>query len=255
MKRESTGLQIAVTKLDGDRWLRDPAPPLNASEIHVWDFPSAVAEPFLSQCRELLSAEERERASRFHFERDAHRFSVTRSRTRSILSAYLQSPARDLRFVYSEHGKPSVPNPPEDIRFNVSHSGDRALVAVALGREVGVDIEQIRTNVEVEQLAEKFFSPTERQFIREQPGEEKLAAFFRCWTCKEAFLKGQGVGLSRSLASFDVVFGNNRERLVPIRVDSVETRWSLLELETLPGYAAATAVEGSPRTLKVFQLQ
>ena len=122
---------------------------------------------------------------------------------RAILAAYTNAPAGELRFKLYAKDKPAL-EPLSDIRFNISHSGDMALLGIALGREVGVDIEAIRTNVEIENLAERFFSPHERETIRSLPEQDKVAAFFRCWSCKEAFLKAQGVGLSRSLNSFDV---------------------------------------------------
>ncbi len=130
------------------------------------------------------------------------------------------------------------------------------MVAVASQREVGVDIEQIRSNVECEQLAERFFSPGERNLISGLPEDEKLQAFFRLWTCKEAFLKAHGAGLSRSLSSFDVKLGSSPGQLLIISGDAgEEEKWRLVEVETGSGYRAAAVVEGILAQMSVFRLQ
>jgi 4'-phosphopantetheinyl transferase len=174
---------------------------------------------------------------------------------RSILGSYLQTVPSSLQFVYSEHGKPRIKNPvARDIRFNVSHSGEQAVVAVVSGREIGVDVEQIRDNVEIDSLAERFFSIAEKDFLRRLPHKEKLPTFFRFWTCKEAFLKAQAVGLSRSLASFTVDLTTIRPRLLAARATvEEESQWSLLELACQTGYASALAVEGPIGAVGIFQ--
>lgn len=173
-----------------------------------------------------------------------------------MLGMYLRVDPRELKFVYSERGKPSLGDPTVDLRFNASHSGDRAVLAVATCREAGIDIEQLRSNVECEQLADRFFSSGERQLIRELSNDAKLNAFFRLWTCKEAFLKAHGAGLSRSLSSFEVGLGSSAGQLLRIRGDvEEEKRWSLMELEACPGYASAVVVDGALKIVSVFRLK
>ena len=237
--------QIGGLQLTGDNV---PAvPPLLASAIHVWTIPLCIPEDVFSTLRKVLSEDEQARASRFHFEKDARRFTVARGSVRSILGAYTQSMAQDIRFVYSAQGKPSLHRPVSDIRFNVSHSRDLALLAVALGRDLGVDVEWKNKDIEVEKLAERFFSIQEHRSLLSQAPEQKIAAFFRGWTCKEAFLKAQGMGLSRSLNSFDVDMNVGQPaRLLATRPDAAEAdHWCLRELDVAEGYAAAVAVEGS----------
>lgn len=222
-------------------------PPLLASTIHVWTIPLCIAEDVFSELRRVLSQDEQERASRFHFEKDARRFVVARGSMRSILGAYTQSRAEDLRFFYSAQGKPSLHQPVSDIRFNVSHSHDLALLAIGRDRDLGVDVEWKNEDIEVEKLAERFFSIQEHQSLLSQAPGKKIAAFFRGWTCKEAFLKAQGMGLSRPLSSFDVDMNVGQPaRLLATRPDGTEAdRWFLQELEVPEQYAAAVAVEGS----------
>src|SRR5579872_1371588 len=132
-------VQLSVTELEANRWDYASVDLPLAAEIHVWEFHSEAPNWPSEQLASLLSADERERAGRFHFQRDAQRFSMTRARMRSILGMYVQSDPRELTFVYAERGKPSLSDTTIDLRFNVSHSGDRAVLAVVTGREVGVD--------------------------------------------------------------------------------------------------------------------
>ena len=254
MNQDSNQVRVTITNLDGSILNVAPVASPGEGEIHIWEFCSQVPAFHWEEFAHVLSPDEGERAARFHFERDRQRFVVTRARTRMILGAYLQSDPRELRFKYSAREKPSLADVSADIRFNVSHSGDQAVVAVASGREIGVDIEQIRSNVECEQLAERFFSLSERKVIRELPEEKKLRAFFRLWTCKEAFLKAHGTGLSRPLSSFDVRLAEGPGKLLRIRGDlGEENRWSLLELESASGYPAASAVEGTLNAMRIFR--
>jgi 4'-phosphopantetheinyl transferase len=250
----SKNTQVAVTYLSSDWWTSPAAYPIASDEIHVWEFPLNARQSTVAEAGEALSPDERQRAARFHFERDARRFRIARSRMRSILGLYLQHPASELRFVYAEHGKPSIENPEKDIRFNLSHSGEQAVLAVVQGREVGVDIEQIRENVEIDQLAERFFSGSEKEFLRPLPRADKLRNFFRFWTCKEAFLKAQAVGLTRSLASFTVDLNAVPPRLSGTEeTQGEESKWSLQDLACESGYQSALAAEGSIGPVKIFR--
>jgi 4'-phosphopantetheinyl transferase len=242
--------------------VQDVSPqPLLSDEIHLWEFPLAISGSAIAGCRDLLSDDELTRAARFRFEKDSSKFIAARSSLRAILSGYTNLPAKDLRFAYTKYGKPSLaPNPsdlhPSDLRFNLSHAGERGILGVVRGREIGVDIEAMRENVECEQLAERFFSEHERQTLRSLPSDQKIRAFFRCWTCKEALLKAEGVGLSRSLDSFDIDMSSSPAQILATRPDPAEAgRWRLFELEAPSGYAAAVVVEGTVEAIRVFQFE
>jgi 4'-phosphopantetheinyl transferase len=237
-------------KLSGaSAWDPPPAHPVAAgAEVHVWrvslDLPPARAE----RLTRALSDDERTRAGRFVFERDRHRFAVARGTLRAILGRYLGVPPGNLAFAYSSHGKPALPNGAgvRDLRFNVSHAGGLALVAVALGREVGVDIERVREDFATEEIAGRVFSPAELAAIRVLPAAARCAAFFNCWTRKEAYVKARGEGLSLPLHRFDVsVAPGEPAALLATAENSCEaSRWSLRELQPGPGYVASLAVEG-----------
>ncbi|MBA3915977.1 MAG: 4'-phosphopantetheinyl transferase superfamily protein, partial [Acidobacteriales bacterium] len=131
--------------------------------------------------------------------------------------------------------------------FNVSHSGGMILVAVASDRRVGVDIERVRSDFDVVQIAERFFSPAEHAALRKVPLPGKAEAFFRCWTRKEAFIKALGEGLSHPLHQFDVGLDGTEPIPLSTRPDPQEARrWSLWSLPAAAGYVAAVAVENIP---------
>jgi 4'-phosphopantetheinyl transferase len=255
MDSRGQDIQISIKELSRSRLLETTAPELAASSIHVWQFPLQISNPPLDSFKILLSEDECARAGRFRFEKDARRFTITRAAVRSILGGYTRRRGQDLYFGYSHHGKPALADASRDIRFSVSHSGDLAMLAVALGYEVGVDLEAIRGDVETQTLADRFFSARERISLRELSGKKRVQGFFRCWTCKEAFLKGQGLGLSRSLESFDVEVSPDRPaRLLATRPDPEEAkRWSLHEVPTEENYAAAVAWEGSIAEIKTLR--
>jgi len=197
---------------------------------------------------DLLSADERERAERFHFANDRAHFIAARALLRTLLGRYLDLPPRHLSFSYSPYGKPALAGEGEGraLRFNVSHSHGVALYAFARGREVGVDVEYVRPDVVGESIAERCFSAQEVATLRSLPAEVQPRAFFNCWTRKEAFIKARGEGLSFPLDQFEVALDPKEPAaLISIGGDRREaSRWSLQALPVEEGYVAALAVEG-----------
>ncbi len=237
------------------------APPetlvLGCDEVHVWRATLDQTPSQIQNFRHKLSADEQTRAERFHFDRDREHFIVARGVLRAILGGYLKRAPEGLSFCYSSHGKPALAGESggDAIRFNVSHSHGIALYAVTRGREVGIDLEHIRSNLAVAEIAERFFSRREAAMLRTLPSKEQRAAFFRTWTRKEACLKGRGEGLSLPLDQIDVSLAPGKPDAVPgTQPDSSETsRWSLQELALGPGYVAALAVAGQGWRLACWQ--
>jgi 4'-phosphopantetheinyl transferase len=156
----------------------------------------------------LLDAEERQRATQFRFDRDRRRFIVRRARLREILGDGIGVDPVRLQFDAGSHGKPRLLG--EACHFSTSHSHDRMLVAVG-DEELGCDIEKIVPDFDWPPLAERFFTTAEQQALLSDAGGPQ--AFFRCWTRKEAFVKGLGLGLSYPLDTFDVSVGDTAELL------------------------------------------
>lgn len=221
-----------------------PAP----DEVSIWRVTLSLPSSCLPLLERILSEEEIKRSSRFCFSEDRRRFVSARSALRMILSGCIGVPPDSLAFATGDNGKPRLIRHDEriaDIRFNLSHSGEMALVAVTRGREVGVDIECVRNNISHASLARRFFAAEEREALEATPPEERLHAFFRCWTRKEAYLKAVGAGLSVPLDRFAVSLERGRARVIrPIPGDWRGGDWSLTDLDIGEGYAASLAVEG-----------
>ena len=222
---------------------------LSRSRVHIWCVALDRQNP--EPATSLLSRDERERAERFHFPRDRRRFESARSALRVILSRYLGAPAGDLRFEYSPHGKPALA-PPADLTFNLSHSGEMALVAVARGRAVGVDIERVR-DADISALAHAAFSDREQAALGTIPSEKQLEAFFRGWVRKEAYIKARSEGLALHIEQIEVSLERAPALLsTPHSPDDV-LRFVLHDLDVAPGYLAAMAVEHGFELLEYFE--
>ena len=195
-----------------------------------------------------LSEDESQRAARFHFPTDRDRFIAAHGALRDILSRYLHLDPRQLSFSTNAYSKPSLSEVSAEggLDFNLSHSRDFALIAVTRDRQVGVDIEYIREEIFIEEIARRFFSEREVSELLTLPPEQQEVAFFHCWTRKEAYIKAHGLGLSLPLDSFDVSLAPGELAILrATRPDPHEAlRWTLKHLEVQPGYAAAVAVEG-----------
>ncbi|MGH9350289.1 MAG: 4'-phosphopantetheinyl transferase family protein [Vicinamibacterales bacterium] len=226
------------------RRMRDPAWParldLLPGDVHVirilLDGPADAS---------VLNDDERGRAGRFHFDRDRRRFVAAHGWLRVTLGRCLDRRPESLRFVTGPYGKPRLVDPPVDLRFNLSHGGERALLAVTLGREVGVDVEEERPIEELD-LAGRFFSAAEAACLRALPEADRRAAFFRCWTRKESFIKAVGEGLTFPLDAFEVSLGREDApqllRACQARGQALE-HWRIVPLPIDDGYAAALAAE------------
>lgn len=228
-----------------------PPEPLPRDEVHVWTADLSVdPDPF----RAMLSSAEQERAERFRFRQDCDHFTVARGTLRVLLGKYLHTAPNVLEIAYGEHGKPHLITPETEIRFNLSHSHGRALIALAVGREVGVDIEYVRREVAEEKVARRFFSPAEVAALEGLPPEERGAAFFRCWSRKEAYLKARGDGIYYGLHHFTVSLAPGAPAaLVANFLHPEETsRWTLREVPVGPDFAACVAAEGADWKLRVF---
>jgi 4'-phosphopantetheinyl transferase len=227
---------------------------LPEDEVHLWRVDLATVAKGEQRWEQILSADERARAARFHFPRDRQYFTATRALLRTLLGSYLDSDPAELVFRYSEKEKPSL-SPSQsggEVEFNVSHSGERALLAFARKRAVGIDVEQLRENFDHAAIARRFFSEQEQRQLAALAPAERYHGFFRCWTRKEAYIKAQGTGLSLPLHQFDVSLEpGDLNALRSTRPDSTEAEhWSLQEVPAADGYVAALCVRGHGWCLK-----
>ena len=224
-----------------------PPATIREGEIHVWHGSLAAAPT-------PVSPAEAARAGRMRSPRRRHEFLVCRGVLRRILGTALGVDPLAVPIVEGEHGKPRLgPDrrlPP--IGFNVSHSGSRFVVAVARGMAPGVDVERMRPRRSIAALARRFFSPAEREAVGADP--DRLRAFYRVWSRKEAVIKADGRGVGLGLDRFDVSAGEPpvlcAARWAGAAPDEA-SRWSLASLEAGAGYAGAVAVRSPAITVVV----
>jgi 4'-phosphopantetheinyl transferase len=229
-----------------ETWLCGPeTPELSAGEVHVWKACLDQNKERIQELWRILSGEEQARASRFHFPEHRDRYVVSHGALRDILRRYRRLVREPLKFVTLSHGKPELAEEAggRKLRFNLSHSQSVALIAVTADREVGVDVEQVRELTDWEHIARRYFSAPERRALDNTPAHERMAAFFNCWTRKEAYAKAKGMGLSMPMNSFSTeVSADKLVRAVP--GESSDTTWSLEDLFPGQSYAGALVVEG-----------
>ncbi len=241
------------------RW---PSPPadlgLPDNEVHVWRAGLDLQPARLEQFHRVLSEDERAKAARFHFPKDRDHYIAARGFLRTLLGRYLALEPARIQFCYNQYGKPdlTLDSAQTRVRFNLAHSHGLALFAFNRGREIGIDLEWMRPDRATGEIADRFFAPAEAAALRALPGEIRTRAFFNCWTRKEAFIKGRGLGLFLALDPFVVTLvpGETAALLSAADDPDAPNRWSLRELEAADGYAAAVAVEGRGWELRIYDL-
>ena len=203
-------------------------PAVTPDDIHIWRAWINAKDAHMETISVTLDEIELKRASRFHFEPDRVRYIAAHTMLRGILASYLAVRPCEIGFSYGRWGKPSmvVERGFQDLRFNMSRSGELLLVAVADGREIGIDIEEIRRDFAWRDVAQEFFTESDIAQIEALPKEKQLEAFFTHWTRREAIIKARGVSIGLS----SLVAGQSP------RID-------LHTLSPAKGYCAALAVE------------
>jgi len=236
-------------------WCQPPEQlPWPHDEMHVWRATLAWPEAAAHRLEQCLSADERDRMERFRFERDRRRYLIGRGLLRSLLGCYLDVAPQDLRFETTSAGKPHLASGQGQLQFNLAHSGEYVLIAIADGRAVGIDVEEVRDDFDAGEVAAHFFSPHEQRELETLTERLKIEAFFECWARKEAYVKARGEGLSLPLDQFDVSLRPGEPaRLIATRPDPAEaSRWQLSGLGVADGYKAALVVEGQGSTLRFW---
>jgi 4'-phosphopantetheinyl transferase len=221
---------------------------LSPNVVHVWRVSSAVDEKQLGSLTQILSSDEKKRSAAFHFEVDRRRFVIAHGSLRLLLAAYLRVEPESLTLVPDSHGKPRLAVPAgRNLRFNLSHSGEMALHAFCTGREVGVDVEKIRNNVDELAIARQVFTHDEVSQLEALPGNERAAAFFNAWTRMEALAKASGLGLSL-IPRKGISLPPEIEETSTVKAKDCSGReavWQIVSLRPGLGYKGAVAAEGA----------
>lgn len=178
------------------------APPVD--RVDVWTVTTEEAARHVAEYRTLLTPDETGRAERFWHDADRDRFVIARATARTMLSRYVAMPPHAWRLRIESHGRPEIDNLPADapdLRFNISHTAGLVACAVTVGRDVGVDVEQVHRRL-THDVAERFFSAQEVTDLRALPKDDQGLIFFDYWTLKEAYIKARGLGLALPLGQF-----------------------------------------------------
>ncbi|MFJ8142972.1 4'-phosphopantetheinyl transferase family protein [Streptomyces sp. NPDC096013] len=207
--------------------------------VHVWRIPLAgpPADAALVAAARVLAAGERARAGRLRLAEDRRRWTAARVALRTVLSGYTGTEAARITLAYGRHGKPRLAGrAPDGLRFSLSHSHDRALLAVCRGAPVGADLEHPAAGPadgrDLDDLAAAVLAPAELRAYLQLPAAGRRAALLRRWTGKEAVLKATGRGVTLSAARQLIVpEGTGTPRGLP-------GRWTLLRPRPGDGYAA-----------------
>jgi 4'-phosphopantetheinyl transferase len=238
-------------------WLAPPEQlTLSSTAVHIWRGALNLAEAEVSALGSVLNADEQARARRLRFDDKRRAFVAARGILRTILGRYLGLPPQQVCFSYNAHGKPELAvSQAAGLQFNLAHSGDLVLVALAHARPVGIDLERHHPVEAVGRLVDRYFAPAERAAFRQLPPEQWLPAFFAGWTRKEAYLKARGEGLTLPLNEFEVTLtpGEAPALLADRHSLPNSAPWVLVEVEAGPGYTAALAVPGPVQELAAWQ--
>jgi 4'-phosphopantetheinyl transferase len=216
--------------------------PLPHDQVHVWRVSLLRSQAATVALRAVLSPEETERAGLQAGERLQRRFVVAHAETRRILAGYLGEDPGALLFAVHPQGKPRLSGVGRELRFNLAHSGELAVLAVSSDREVGIDVEWVDPRRDLGALLPAF-APDERAELERIAEGERRAALFAAWTRKEAILKATGRGIGWGLAASDRAPGGCAEDRAP---------WTLVDIDCGEDYRGTLAAEGSGWEVRVF---
>lgn len=226
--------------------------------VQVWKIPLQVSSKASSSLDQLLSTylaclspDEKDKANRFRFPVDRRRFAITRGTLRHLIARQLDQKPEEVTFCYGTYGKPAIDLSTRPLRrafvgaecsfhFNLSHSGEIALCALGYKRIVGIDIEKVRSIKRLESMMKRTLVEREQRQVRSQAMPAR--AFLQRWTCKEAYLKAIGLGLTQSMQTVEVQ--TDPPKLLKVPEDCAEG-WHLHLIDLPEGYVGALAVEGA----------
>ena len=233
----------------------EPVPALAPRGVHVWAWD--LDRTPLDSDGSVLSEEETLRARRFVYPRDRDRYVCAHAAMRTLLSGYTGIDAAQITVATLAYGKPRIEfdSATQPIHFNLTHSGNIAALAVSRDYNLGIDLEHVQP-IDPE-IANDHFSPSELLTLNSLPPDMWLAGFYRCWTSKEALLKGEGMGLNLPLDGFDVeVHPQRSPALIAVAPQTnISLNWTLLELKPADDFVGTLAIHDPAKTFQRPSLQ
>ena len=210
---------------------------LKDSEIHLWHVDQAEfdATELEEKCIDWLTTIESERYQRYTFDHHRKQFLLGRMLILKTLSQYAQISPKEWKFVENDYGKPAIDNSQQEcgLFFNLPHSGDRLVLAVAGNEALGVDIESSNKARRVVKISDRYFSPLELEELLAQEESQQLSRFYDLWTLKEAYIKACGLGLAIPLQQFSFSFPSEYRVSVDFSVERNEdaTQWQFWQID------------------------
>ena len=221
--------------------------------MDIWKVSLSLQGDAVNQLEKLLLLEELKKGNRFRFAKDRRRHIITRGAVRTILAGYLEVPPQDLLFHHGKMGKPHLVYPlwGRNLHFNLSHCEDMTVIAIALGRRLGIDVEKERELPELDTILGRYFSKEEQQFVESAGQEDRIKAFLKVWTRREATAKALGLDLSAALSDLEIPAhlpnrGIQLRHFANIETSSTtwDKSWHLVDLQLDSVHGGAICVEG-----------
>lgn len=229
---------------------------LQDNEAHIWHIDIKKTDHELECYHNLLSINEKEQANRFYFDRDRIRHIITHGVLRLLISGYLGIKHNDIYYNYNKYRKPELPTVAnKKLCFNLSHSGTYIVYAFSWNRELGIDIEKIKTIKDADSIVGRFYSEHENNDYFSLPDTVRSKAFFNCWTRKEAYIKARGDGLHFPLNRFSISINpDDPPVLIDVKDEPLEKdRWHFHEFKVNDEYCSVIAIEDKKIVFRYFQ--
>jgi 4'-phosphopantetheinyl transferase len=221
-----------------------------AGHMVVWIAHVSTALDSLAFLEPCLDGRDRERAARFRFPEDRARFVLGRGLLRKCLGRYLQQTPEAIELATTDRGRPILPDD-ETVQFSISHTHDLVAVALTTGAQIGIDLEYMKPHSDLPELAKRIFSEEDLQTFLSLPDSEALAAFFRVWTRKEAYLKARGEGIAEGLRQISVSLGPEETSAIrDARDKSAARKWRLIALPVPADYVGSLACDDAGKRLE-----
>ena len=229
---------------------------LKRNQTHLWFIHIHDLKEHMAFLNDFLSEDERLKALKFRFEKDKNSSIITRGALRYLSSIYLNLKPKDIIFKYGDYGKPDF-DLDTKLKFNVSHSGAMAIIGFVLEADIGVDIEHIKSDFDVLDIASNYFSNSEIASLKQLPQTHLARGFYRCWTRKESFIKAKAKGLSFPLDSFSVsIDSDDHTALLETKWNHKEKDlWRLFSFSPQENYLGAISVKGNIKTIRYYNFK
>ena len=228
-------------------------PKLSKQNIHLWHIDLEYEKNQLQNYYNLLSLEEQKKSNTFKFIKGQNQFIISRGILKILSAAYLNIDIENIVFKYGKYGKPDYAFN-SNLKFNISHSGNLAIIGFVRYFDIGADIENIKYKFNILDISNNFFSNLEIESLKKLPTEKQTKGFYRCWTRKESFIKAKAKGLSFPLDSFSVsIDSDEKAELLETKWDKKEKElWKLFSFSPKENYIGAVSVKGKIQSIKNF---